>query len=165
MSYKDVLEDTFVDQLEGDFLHNVDTEVRSKIVQDVCAVSRVISESEKTAAQVQTDANRISLEREKLAFEKEKFNLEQEKVALEQDKLSFEKEKFDLEGERLEADAEDRRRSHIWDVVKTAGGWAVTLGVAVGGWIFANRMAEKSFRFEEEGTLSSATSRKFFNKW
>ena len=163
--YVDILESTFIEELEGDFLHNVDVEARSKIVSDVCTVSRVLSDSEKTKAQSEADASRIALERDKLAFEKEKFNLEQEKLALEQDKLSFEKEEFNLERDKLAADAEDRRRGQIWDAIKTAGGWAVTLGVAIGGWIFANRMAEKSFHFEEEGTLSSMTSRKFFNKW
>lgn len=49
--------------------------------------------------------------------------------------------------------------------IKTYGGWVVAGVTTIGGWVFANYMANKSFAFEEEGTLSSNTGRKLFRLW
>ena len=184
---KQVLESSILPELEDDFLSSKDGEEKSHIVTDICSVGRVLNDALKTDTQVESDQARLAFEREKLSFEKEKMNFEKDKLALEnerlraeateklafeREKLSFEKEKMNfekdklaLDEERFEYETEENKRSRIWDVAKTAGGWIVTVGLGVGGWIFANSMAKKSFRFEEEGTISSMTGRKFFNKW
>lgn len=57
------------------------------------------------------------------------------------------------------------KNNHRLDEIKTYGTWILTGVTTIGGWIFACHMANKSFRFEEDGTLSSSTSRKLFHLW